>query len=110
MADPAIAHILAANQELLCESARARGFDYAASMYPGNLANYQLNALSAHNIEWVVKGGLDFIDKYIEQPFILYFPTTVPQSPNPRLSLSADPRITPGRMARKSDVPTDSRR
>ncbi len=101
MADPAIARILAGNQELLCESARACGFDYAASMYSGNLADYHLNALSAHNMEWVVKGGLDFIDKYREQPFFLYFSTTVPHSPNPRLSLTADPKITPAGLLKE---------
>ncbi len=92
--DPKTNRSLAEDQARLVEWVRARGFDYAASMYGGNLADYKLKALNAHNMEWIVKGALDFIDQYKEQPFFLYMATTVPHSPNPLMSLTADPRIT----------------
>jgi arylsulfatase A-like enzyme len=103
LADPETNRLLAEDQARLINWVRARGFDYAASMYGGNLADYKLKALNAHNVEWIVKGALDFIDRYKEQPFFLYMATTVPHSPNPLLSLTADPRITSAGLLR--DVP-----
>ena len=61
--------------EELLESVKAHGFDYAASVYPGNQYQY-------HNQEWITAGALNFIEQTDkEQPFFLYMSSTVPHSP-----------------------------
>jgi arylsulfatase A-like enzyme len=92
--DPKIARILADNQARLCEHVRKQGFDYAASMHLQNLKNNPCRALGQHNIEWTVKGALDFIDQNKDRPFYLYMATTLLHGPNPLDSLKSDPRIT----------------
>lgn len=93
--DPVVDKILKHNQELLCAFARSCGFDYAASMYQGNLADYRLNELVAHNMEWVVDGALRFIDQNRDKPFFLYMAPTLLHSPTPTRSLRLDPCMTP---------------
>lgn len=95
MRDPAVDKILKENQERLCAFVRSCGFDYAASMYQGNLADYKLNELVAHNMEWVVEGALKFIDQNKDRPFFLYMAPTLLHSPAPVRSLRLDPCMTP---------------
>jgi arylsulfatase A-like enzyme len=95
MRDPEIARVLRENQESTCEWIRQLGFDYAASIYRGNVADYKLDSFNAHNPEWITKGALDFIEQQKNGPFFLYLATTLHHSPNPRQSLTADPRMTP---------------
>ena len=60
--DPQVAKKLAENQRRLCEYIKQAGFGYAASVYRGNLADHKLDALKYHNMEWVTKGALDFLE------------------------------------------------
>lgn len=95
MADPAVAKILAENQQRMVDSIRKCGFDYAASVYRGNLKDHNLDALTVHNMEWVTKGALDFIEQYKDRPFFLHMATTLQHGPPPAKSIKGDPRITP---------------
>ncbi|HCO96574.1 MAG TPA: sulfatase [Phycisphaerales bacterium] len=102
--DPAnsgIAKILKENQEKVCAHIRKQGFDYAASIHLTNLKNYPCRALGQHNIEWTVKGGLDFIEQNKDRPFFLYFATTLLHGPSPLESLKSDPRITTAGLLEK---------
>jgi len=92
--DSKVARILAANQAQLCEHVRKQGFDYAASIHLQNLKNNPCRALGQHNVEWTVKGALDFIQRSKDRPFYLYMATTLLHGPDPLVSLKSDPRIT----------------
>ena len=95
--DPNVAAVLKANQEGLCAEIRKRGFDYAANTYKGNplddgaLIN---SGCAVHNMEWLTKGALDFIDTNKDQPFYLYFAPTLLHHPIPLDSLKADARLS----------------
>jgi arylsulfatase A-like enzyme len=71
------------------------GFDFAESIYFDNPDWVGLGRLAVQNMEWIVDGGLRFIDQYGKQPFFLYFATTIPHAPEePDRSWKADPLIT----------------
>ena len=54
-----------------------------------------LGKLAVQNMDWVAQSGVDFIDRYHQDPFFLYFATTVPHHPSdPEHSWKADPRNT----------------
>ena len=93
--DPAVATKLAENQRRLRDYIQRAGFDYAASVYRGNLDDHKLDALNAHNMEWVTKGALDFLDQVGDTPFFLHLCTTLQHSPAPNKSLAGDPTLTP---------------
>lgn len=93
--DPDVAKTLAENQARLCDYIKRAGFDYAASVYRGNLADHWLAALKYHNQEWVTKGALDFIEQAGEQPFFLHLCTTLHHDPAPDQSITGDPTLTP---------------
>ncbi len=98
------------NYESICNHIReTSGFDYAESIYAGNIFDIPLpRRLQHHNQEWITAGALDFIDQNKDRPFYLYFNTTVPHVPDlpdPLDSLRADPRITPkGYLEKVPDV------
>jgi arylsulfatase A-like enzyme len=93
--DPDVAKMLAENQARLCDYIKRTGFDYAASVYRGNLDDHKLDALKYHNQEWVTKGALDFIEQTGDQPFFLHLCPTLQHSPSPNQSLAGDPTLTP---------------
>lgn len=93
--DPAVAAKLAENQTRLCDYIKRAGFDYAASVYRGNLADHKLDALIYHNMEWTTKGALDFVEQAGDKPFFLHLCTTLQHSPPPNQSLAGDPTMTP---------------
>jgi arylsulfatase A-like enzyme len=93
--DPEVAKKLAENQRRLCDYIRQVGFDHAASVYRGNLADHKLDALIYHNMEWVTKGALDFLDQAGDKPFFLHLCTTLQHSPAPNESIGGDPTMTP---------------
>jgi arylsulfatase A-like enzyme len=93
--DPDVARKLAENQRRLCDYIRRAGFDYAASVYRGNLADHKLDALKYHNMEWVTKGALDFLEQAGDEPFFLHVCTTLQHSPAPNQSIGQDPTMTP---------------
>jgi arylsulfatase A-like enzyme len=93
--DPAVVARLQANSTRVKAALRSAGFDYAASVYHNNPSGNGPKKLAVHNMDWVAKGALDFIDKSHAKPFFLYFATTMPHGPMERLrSWDADPRAT----------------
>lgn len=103
--DPAVARQLAGNQARLCDYIKQAGFDYAASVYRGNIDDHKLDALKYHNMEWVTKGAVDFLDQAGDQPFFLHLCTTLQHSPPPNQSIAGDPTMTPaGHLPAPLDV------
>lgn len=77
----------------------ASGFEYVESLYGNNLHALGLPAsIQQHNMEWVTKGALDFLDQNNPEktgkPFFFYFAPTLPHVPDPVVSMRSDPRIT----------------
>ncbi|VGO16261.1 Arylsulfatase [Pontiella desulfatans] len=74
------------------------GFDYAASIYAGNVPGHMPIKMEAHNQDWITKGGLDFLEQAEKQdkPFYLHFCSTLNHGPGPAgHKYSANPRFTP---------------
>jgi arylsulfatase A-like enzyme len=71
------------------------GFDYADGLYHNNPDWSGIKALNSHNLDWITEKGIEFIDKNKEEPFMLYFASTIPHGPrDPYKSWGADRRIT----------------
>jgi arylsulfatase A-like enzyme len=82
------------------------GFNYSEGLYNDNPSYLGIRALDFHNMDWITAKGLDFIDTYKNEPFLLYFATTLPHAPfNAQQSWQADRRITPrGKLDKSPDV------
>ncbi len=86
---------LAENSKRIKAAMKACGFDYATSIYNNNPDGNGPRALAVHNLGWIVKGGLDFIDQNKDKSFFLYFASTIPHGPlSKERSWGANPRIT----------------
>ncbi len=97
--DPKTQAFLEGKQAAEVRSVRDNGFDFAASIYAGNVPGHMPLAMEAHNMDWITKGGLDFLDLAAKQekPFYLHFCTTLNHGPGPAgHKYSADPRFTAG--------------
>ncbi|MFB6219567.1 MAG: sulfatase [Halobacteriaceae archaeon] len=75
------------------------GFDEARSVYPTNPGGADAPAPGAmrhHNMEWVTRGALDFLDAHAGgDPFFLYVAPTLTHGPWGLDQLATDPRSTP---------------
>lgn len=97
--NPDIETLLRARQKEINEAVkRDGGFDYAASVLWGNWDSEVLKALQHHNIPWITKGAVEFIEQQAhgEKPFFLYVTPTTIHGPPHHLSLDHDYTITPG--------------
>lgn len=93
--DPEMLAILKENYDKQLEAIHEAGFDYGASLYYDNPDFIGVKALASHNLDWIAKGALDFLDEKDERPFFLYCAVTIPHGPGePERSYKADPRIT----------------
>lgn len=71
--------------QVLIRRAKTHGFTYAGSLYKGNRSGGE-----QHNMEWVTKGALEFLDGTNGAPFFLVVtPTLVHDNPNPSLNRTA---------------------
>ncbi|MGB0371901.1 MAG: sulfatase family protein [Opitutales bacterium] len=96
--DPEVSAMLKRNHEKWCEAMKAYGFDFVDGYYAANLREIFNEALRVHNLEWTVSKAFNFLDTYQNDPFFLYFSTTLHHGPAPwinKFSLDADPRMTP---------------
>ncbi len=100
--DPKVCKQLAANYEVLVESVKSCGFDYAGAVYANNVDGARPNAphwipprLAFHNMEWVTAEALRFLEANRDRPFFLYLALTLVHSPSALKSLKSDPRTTP---------------
>ena len=93
--DPQVAAVLADNQRRQVTACKAHGFDYAASLYQANILGHSHPELHYHNMDWVAKGALDFIELNRSRPFFLWIATTLHHGPSPQESFEKnDRRIT----------------
>jgi arylsulfatase A-like enzyme len=106
--DPSVASYYANKQRKLIAAFKECGFDYAASLYHGNLPGHTCKALEFHNMDWITSGALSFLDEWkeTEKPFFLYMATTLNHGPGPRYKkYTGDPLATPaGLLQRPLDV------
>ena len=92
---PEVAALLEYRHAKLQEDILAAGFDYADSLYHDNPNWLGLRRLAVQNMDWIAEAGVRFLEENGEEPFFLYFATTLPHAPNdPEHSWKADPRIT----------------
>lgn len=93
--DPANQAALKANHEKVRAAMKEAGFDYADRIYHNNPNFLGLHDVAVQNMEWITEGGVNFIAQDHDQPFFLYFATTVPHGPTdkPR-SWDADPLMS----------------
>ncbi len=94
-ADPDVKQNLRGNYRQIISSYKECGFDYAAAIYNQNLTSNGPHKLAHHNLEYMVKGAFDFIDQNKDEPFFLYFATTLPHSPARNKAWKGDPLATP---------------
>ena len=96
-ADPKAPQVVAdlkAIQDELCVRLDKYGFDYAEYITEGNLDHFP-KALEHHNIEYTVKGAVDFLDQVPEgKPFFLWTAFTTTHGPHEPID-SGDIRHTP---------------
>jgi arylsulfatase A-like enzyme len=89
---------LQSKQAAEVQSVLDNGFDYAASIYAGNVPGHMPIKMEAHNQDWITKGGLDFLDLAARQdkPFYLQFCSTLNHGPGPAgHKYSNNPLFTP---------------
>jgi arylsulfatase A-like enzyme len=104
---PEVAAYYADKQHEQVESFNACGFDFAASLYAGNLPGHTCQALEYHNMDWITSGALQFLDEWkpSEKPFFLYMATTLNHGPGPaNRKYTGDPLATPAGLL---DSPLD---
>jgi arylsulfatase A-like enzyme len=93
--DPEIARKIADNYLKVEEAILNCGFDYAGGVYHNNPNFIGVSELAVQNLDWTTQAGVDFIENHHEDPFFLYFATTVPHGPTePERSWKADPKVT----------------
>jgi arylsulfatase A-like enzyme len=95
---PEVAAYYAAKQREQVGFFKACGFDFAASLYAGNLPGHTCKALEYHNVEWITSGALEFLDQWKQtgKPFFLYMATTLNHGPGPaNRKYTGDPLATP---------------
>ncbi|MEH6550582.1 MAG: sulfatase-like hydrolase/transferase [Pseudomonadales bacterium] len=99
---------LRANQDAQIAAYHAVGFDFADRIYAGNVPGQYPKAVEGHNQDWITEGAINFLDQAAqkEQPFFLYFGTTLEHGPHKQGSkYKADPRMTPVGLLAEEDVP-----
>jgi arylsulfatase A-like enzyme len=102
--DPVVAAYYADKQRKLVDAFNKSGFDYAASLYHGNLPGHTCKALEFHNMDWITSGALNFLDQWdnTDQPFFLYMATTLNHGPGPRYKkYTGNSLATPGGLLDK---------
>ena len=101
--DPKVLEGLEYRYRELQKDIKKSGFDYADKLYHNNPNWLGIRALAYQNMDWIAEGGVEFIDKYKEEPFMLYIASTLPHAPlQPKVSWQADRRITPKGILEKA--------
>ena len=112
--DPEVAKKVEENYLMVRRAILNCGFDYADGIYHNNPNFIGLWDLAVQNLDWTTAAGLEFIDRHHENPFFLYFATTVPHGPSEDdRSWNADPAVTargilespPGVMPERHTLP-----
>ncbi|MDX2431846.1 MAG: sulfatase-like hydrolase/transferase [Bacteroides sp.] len=100
--DPDVSAKMKHNHDVYQSIVRSYGFDYADGIYMANVKELRNDALNVHNLEWTVDKAREFIEQEKDNPFFLYFSTTLHHGPVPWgiregeywASFDADPKLT----------------
>lgn len=93
LATPDVQRRLQENQRVCIKAFREAGFDFAERIYHTNPRVIGPPEIQVHNLDWINEAALEFIDRYQDQPFFLYYATTVPHGPH--RGFKSDPHATP---------------
>ncbi len=100
--NPAVDAKMKHNHDVYQSIVRSYGFDYADGIYMANVKELRNDALNIHNLEWTVDKARKFIEQEKDNPFFLFFNTTLHHGPVPWAvsggeywsSFDADPKLT----------------
>lgn len=93
--DPKNVSKLKANHDHVLQAIREVGFDYAANVYHNNPDFLGLHDVAVQNMDWITEGGVNFLNQEHDEPFFLYFATTVPHGPTAeKRSWNADSKVS----------------
>ena len=93
--DPSIKEMLEDSVRIQRKLIKSYGFDYAEHIVAGNVEDQYPKALEHHNVEYVVKGALDFLNQAPKnQPFFLWTAFTTVHGPREPIQ-SGDITVTP---------------
>jgi arylsulfatase A-like enzyme len=93
--NPDVKEKLEKNYEKVRQAILKKGFDYVEGIYNNNPDFIGVRELAVQNMDWIAEAGLNFIDISKDQPFFLYFATTIPHGPsNKERSWMANPLAT----------------
>ena len=110
--DPKIKSMLLDSVRIQRDLLKSYGFDYAENIFAGNVEDQYPKALEHHNVEYIVKGAIDFLDIVPkDQPFFLWTAFTTTHGPREPIE-TADITVTPegysekarGIMGPRSDI------
>ena len=92
---PEAVTVLKRNAEIIRQVLKKAGFDYAGANYQDNPSYLGPEKLRVQNLDWITDKSLDFLDEVKDEPFFLYYATTVPHGPsNASQSWNGDRRVT----------------
>ncbi len=95
MDNPEIKMQVEENYKIARQAILDNGFDYAEAIYHNNPNFIGVKELAVQNMDWIAEAGLNFIEQNKENPFFLYFATTIPHGPtNAERSWMANPKVT----------------
>lgn len=95
--DPVVSAKMQRNHQIWCEAMKPYGFDFVDGYYAANLRELFNDSLNVHNLDWSVSKAFQFFEESKDEPFFLYFSTTLHHGPAPwanKFSMDADPRMT----------------
>ena len=93
--DPEIKKQVEENYHVSRQAILDNGFDYAEAIYHNNPDFIGVKELAVQNMDWIAEAGVNFIEQNSENPFFLYFATTIPHGPtDAKRSWEANPKVT----------------
>ncbi|MBF0197234.1 MAG: sulfatase-like hydrolase/transferase [Planctomycetes bacterium] len=95
--DPKITAKMKFNHKKWCDEIAKYGFDFVDGIYAANTRELWNDSLDVHNLDWSVSKAFKFLEESKEEPFFLYFATTLQHGPDPcdsKNSVNADPRMS----------------
>ena len=93
--DLIIKNQLISNHTKICDAIKEVGFDFVDRIYHNNPPYIGLKEVGVHNMDWLAEGGIEFIKQNKENPFFLYFATTIPHGPTEeKRAWNADPLLS----------------
>jgi len=81
--DPETNRKMQNNHRKWCDAMKPYGFDYVDGLYAANLKELFNDDLFVHNLDWTVKKAFTFMEQNKQNPFFLYFSTTLHHGPVP---------------------------